>query len=87
MEDLCPICYEKNATYITECKYSYCFSCLSQIKKCAMCRKLLQKSNIYVQTNQNQNFIQSNNQSLETIRVSFNTTTSNNLTNRTRQYL
>ena len=44
--ELCPICIENEATCITECRHSYCITCLCKIKKCAMCRKDLVRSQI-----------------------------------------
>lgn len=41
---LCAICIENPATHFTECNHKYCISCLSRIKKCAMCRNPLQRS-------------------------------------------
>jgi hypothetical protein len=37
----CPICFENNAVYYTECCHIYCLDCLMKIKKCAICRKKL----------------------------------------------
>ena len=44
--ELCPICIENESTCITECRHSYCITCLCKIKKCAMCRKDLVRSQI-----------------------------------------
>jgi hypothetical protein len=44
--ELCPICIENEATYVTECNHSYCITCLCKIKKCALCRKELIRSKI-----------------------------------------
>lgn len=44
--ELCPICTENEATYVTECNHSYCITCLCKIKKCALCRKELIRSKI-----------------------------------------
>jgi len=42
-EELCPICIQNNCEYFTECNHSYCITCLCRIKKCAICRKELNK--------------------------------------------
>ena len=44
--EVCPICIENDATCITECRHSYCITCLCKIKKCALCRKDLVRSQI-----------------------------------------
>ncbi len=41
---LCPICYDNNAEYFTECNHKYCIDCLKRLKKCALCNKILQRS-------------------------------------------
>lgn len=46
---LCPICIHNSAEYYTECGHSYCIGCLSRIKKCALCRKLLLRANLCVE--------------------------------------
>jgi hypothetical protein len=43
---LCPICIENEATCVTECNHYYCITCLCKIKKCALCRKDLVRSQI-----------------------------------------
>ena len=47
--ELCPVCSENEAIYFTECNHKYCITCLSRIKKCAMCRKVLQRSLICIE--------------------------------------
>jgi hypothetical protein len=42
--ELCPICISREAEYITECNHGYCIECLCKLKKCALCRKTLQKT-------------------------------------------
>ena len=42
--ELCPIFIENEATYSTECNHKYCITCLSHIKKCGLCCKVLQRS-------------------------------------------
>lgn len=44
--EICPICIENPAEYYTECGHCYCIGCLSRIKKCAMCRKSLLRSQL-----------------------------------------
>jgi hypothetical protein len=44
--ELCPICIDNEAIYFTECGHGYCITCLSHIKKCAMCRKPLIRSTL-----------------------------------------
>ena len=39
--ELCPICIENEAIYLTECNHKYCITCLNKIKSCALCRKKL----------------------------------------------
>lgn len=39
--ETCPICYENDANYFTECNHRYCITCLQKINKCAICRKNL----------------------------------------------
>lgn len=46
---LCSICIENEPSYLTECNHGYCISCLSRINKCALCRKVLQRSLICVE--------------------------------------
>jgi hypothetical protein len=41
--DLCPICWENDAEYITDCQHAYCIICLSKISKCALCCNVLKK--------------------------------------------
>ena len=53
--ELCPICIENEASYFTECGHKYCITCLCRIKKCAMCRKVLQRSLICVEINRKKN--------------------------------
>lgn len=43
-DTLCPICYENNAEYFTECNHKYCIDCLKHLKKCALCNKILLRS-------------------------------------------
>lgn len=50
--ELCPICIESPIQYYTECNHGYCINCLSRIKKCAMCRNLLQRAKICIQIKQ-----------------------------------
>jgi hypothetical protein len=44
MEELCPICINREAEYFTECNHGYCIQCLCKLKKCGLCRKPLQKA-------------------------------------------
>jgi hypothetical protein len=57
--DLCPICIEHPGTNFTECNHGFCVSCLSRIKKCAMCRHPLQRAKICVQIQEKFNLIDS----------------------------
>jgi hypothetical protein len=41
MHDECPICLMKEVQCFTECGHGFCVSCVSKIKRCAMCRKKL----------------------------------------------
>lgn len=45
----CPICFENDAEYLTECKHAYCINCLCKIKTCALCRKSLKKGELCIQ--------------------------------------
>jgi hypothetical protein len=45
-DELCPICIEETAEFYTECRHNYCIKCLCKIKKCAMCRKPLMRTNL-----------------------------------------
>jgi hypothetical protein len=47
MED-CPICLQNLAEYSSECGHKYCITCLCRIKKCAMCRKVLLRSQLCI---------------------------------------
>jgi hypothetical protein len=47
--ELCPICIEDRGEYYTECGHNYCIKCLSKIKKCAICRKQLVRTNLCIQ--------------------------------------
>ena len=57
--ELCPICIENPVINFTECNHGFCISCLSRIKKCAMCRNPLQRAKICVQIQQKFNLINS----------------------------
>lgn len=37
-ENMCPICYESDATCMTACGHKYCNDCLGRLSKCALCR-------------------------------------------------
>jgi len=50
--ELCPICIEKPGIIFTECNHGYCISCLSRIKKCALCRNPLQRAKLCLQIQQ-----------------------------------
>ena len=71
--DLCPICIEKPAKNYTECGHSYCIGCLSRIKRCAMCRKSLLRTQLCRDIKMSK----SNNMSSY---VNFNTRDSTNMT-------
>lgn len=51
--ELCPICIDNPATYYTECGHCYCIGCLSCIKKCSMCRKILLRANLCIEIKSN----------------------------------
>jgi hypothetical protein len=51
--EICPICIENSAEYYTECGHCYCIGCLSRIKKCAMCRKSLLKTQLCIEIKSN----------------------------------
>lgn len=44
LTNLCPVCIQKPAEFITECNHGYCIECLCKLKKCALCRKTFQKT-------------------------------------------
>ncbi len=46
MAETCPICFQNEIDSITECKHSFCVQCLCRVKKCPICRKILNKSKI-----------------------------------------
>ena len=47
MNELCPICIDKEINVFTECNHGYCIGCVCRIKKCAICRNPLQRAKIY----------------------------------------
>jgi hypothetical protein len=53
--NICVICYintkEKEIIY-SECEHSYCIDCFSKIKKCAICRKILNKTKLFIELEQ-----------------------------------
>lgn len=46
MAEMCPICFQNEIDSVTECKHHFCVQCLCRVKKCPICRKLLNKSKI-----------------------------------------
>jgi hypothetical protein len=56
LNELCPVCIDNPAEYNTECGHKYCIECLCRIKKCALCRKPLLKTNLCIEIkNKNKN--------------------------------
>lgn len=53
MDELCPICIENKSEYYTECGHTFCINCLCKIKKCAMCRKILLRSELCAEIKKN----------------------------------
>jgi hypothetical protein len=79
--ELCPICIENEALYFTECNHSYCITCLSRINKCAMCRKVLQRSLICVEIKRKIKRMQTNNSTRQTNNSTRQTNNSTRLLN------
>ena len=46
MVETCPICFLNEIDSVTECNHSFCIQCLCRVKKCPMCRKLLNKARL-----------------------------------------
>lgn len=51
--EICPICIENPAECYTECGHCYCIGCLIRIKKCALCRKLLLRTQLCIEIKSN----------------------------------
>lgn len=62
--DLCPICIENPGINFTECNHGFCITCLSRIKKCAMCRNPLQRAKICLQIQQKFNLNERRNEDI-----------------------
>jgi hypothetical protein len=47
-ENVCPICLYRVVSYKTKCGHSYCFKCLFNINKCALCRQEFKSTKDFV---------------------------------------
>ena len=58
-QNVCPICLYRVVSYKTTCGHSYCFKCIHNITRCALCREEFKATKDFVSllSNKQQNIL------------------------------